>query len=76
MLIKSTLQNLPIYLLSCRLILVAVIEAIEKIIRCFLCGSYEGKNKHHLVSFEGICLPLELGGLGLKRIREINISLL
>lgn len=28
------------------------------------------------VSFEGVCLPEELGGLGLKRAREINISLI
>lgn len=28
------------------------------------------------MAFEGVCLPLELGGLGLKRLREVNLSLL
>lgn len=32
--------------------------------------------KFHLVAFEGVCLPFELGGLGIKRVREINLSLL
>lgn len=36
----------------------------------------DGKSKIHLVSFEGVCLPLELGGLEIKKIREINLSLL
>lgn len=39
-------------------------------------GNHRRKKKFHLVSFERICLPFELGGLGLKRIREINLSLL
>lgn len=74
--IKSTLQNLPVYLLSCRFVPVCIVEEIEKLIPRFLWGTTEGKDKFHLVAFEGICLPFDLGGLGLKRIREINLSLL
>lgn len=55
---------------------VTVVEEVENIIRCFLWGTSKGERKMHLVSFKGIFLPLELGGLGLKRAREINLSLL
>lgn len=76
MLINSTLLNLPVYMFSCRLAPVTVVDEMEKIIRLFLWGTSEGKRKLHLVSFEGVCLPRELGGLGIKRVREINLSLL
>lgn len=61
---------------SSRLVPVTVAEELEKIVRLFLWGSKDGIRKIHLVSFEGICLPRELGGLGIKRVREINLSLL
>lgn len=50
-LIKSMLQNLPVYALSCCLIPVLVLEEIEKTIRRFLWGKTDGKMKPHLVSF-------------------------
>lgn len=75
-LISSTLLNLPVYMFSSRLVPVTVVEELEKIVRRFFWGSKEGKRKIHLVSYEGICLPRELGGLGFKRVREINLSLL
>lgn len=75
-LIMSTLQNISVYMFTCRLAPVSVIDEIEKIVRLFLWGTSDGKRKMHLVSFEGVCLPKELGGLGLKRAREINISLI
>lgn len=53
-----------------------VINELEKIIQRFLWGTTDGVDKIHLVAFEGVCLPYELGGLGLKRIKEINLSLL
>lgn len=72
-LIKSVLHNLPVYLLSCRLVPVTVLYEIEKIIRIFLEGSTCSEKKLHLVSFEGLCLPFDLGSLGLKRLREVNL---
>lgn len=75
-LIMATLQNLPVYMLSSRIAPVKVVEEIEKMIRLFLWGTREGKRKMHLVSFEGVCLPKDFGGLGIKRVREINLSLL
>lgn len=76
MLIMATLQNLPVYMLSSKIAPVKVVEEIEKMIRLFLWGTREGKRKIHLVSFEGVCLPKELSGLGIKRVRETNLSLL
>lgn len=74
MLIIATLQNLPVYMLSSRLGLVKVVEEIEKMIRLFLWGTIEGKK--HLVYYEGVCFPRELGGLDIKSVREINVALL
>lgn len=56
MLIKSTVQNLSVYLLSCRLVPVKVIDEIGKLIKRFQWGAKDGKKKNHLVSFEGMCL--------------------
>ncbi|KAL5725053.1 hypothetical protein ACHQM5_008240 [Ranunculus cassubicifolius] len=49
---------------------------MEKIMRGFLWGSSAGKRKIHLVSWEDVCIPKEFGGLGLRRIVDINVSLL
>lgn len=49
---------------------------LKKKIRHFLWGTSKGKDKLHLVAFEGVFLPFDLGDLGLKRMRETNLSLL
>lgn len=54
-LIKSTLQNLPVYILYCRLMPVTVVYEVERIIRRFLWGTMEGRDTFHLVAFYGVC---------------------
>lgn len=68
-LILSKLQNLLVFMLSSRLAPVSIVEELEKIIRLFLWCTKEGK-KIHLVSFERICLPRLLGGLGIKHVKR------
>lgn len=75
-LIKATLQNLLVFMLSSRFLPISVAYEVEKIMRKFLWGTTDGLRKFHLVAFEGVCLPFELGGLRMKQLIETNISLL
>ena len=65
-LLKSTLSSLPTYYLSLFVIPVVVADRLERIQRNFLWGSSEECFKYPLVAWEKVCLPLELGGLGIK----------
>lgn len=60
-LIKSTLQNLPVYLLSCRIVPITVVEEIEKIIKRFLWGTGDGKKKFISYLLKEFVYPLSLG---------------
>ncbi|PWA77746.1 reverse transcriptase domain-containing protein [Artemisia annua] len=75
-LIKSVLSSLPVYYLSLYKAPVAVIEAIEKMMRHFLwCGSKEGRGLHW-VSWEIVTKPKKVGGLGISKIEDVNSALL
>ena len=49
------------------------IEGIQKI---FLWSGTEEKNKLSLVNWEEVCNSKEKGGLGLRRLRDLNKALL
>lgn len=74
--IHSVLESLPIYYLSLFKIPMRVASRIEKLMRDFLwegCG--EGK-KDHLVKWEVVSRPRNLGGLAVGNIITRNIALL
>lgn len=54
----------------------SVTGELEKIMRDFLWGSTSEKRQFHLISWEQICILLKFGGLGLRRLRDVNVSLL
>ena len=64
-LLKSTLSSLPTYYLSLFTIPKAVATRLEHIQRTFLWGSSVEYFKYPLVAWEKVCLPHELGGLGI-----------
>ena len=49
---------------------------LESIQRNFLWGSYEGSFKYPLVAWEKVCLPIEMGGLGIRSVVSFNQALL
>jgi hypothetical protein len=75
-LIKSTLSNLPTYMMSLFPIPALVAKQIEKIQRDFLWGGMNDEAKMHLVEWEKVCTPLDEGGLGIRNIRRFNQALL
>ena len=75
-LLKSTLSSLLTYFLSLFTIPQAVAARIERIQRNFLWGASEDVFKYPLVAWDKVCLPIEYGGLGIRRVRLFNKALL
>ena len=75
-LIQFCLSHIPSYFLSLFKIPVSRTSRIEKMQRDFLwLGFREGK-KHHLVSWDLVNRPKELGGLGFRKVTSRNQALL
>jgi hypothetical protein len=75
-LIKSTLSNLPTYMMSLFPIPAYVAKRIEKIQRDFLLGGMNNEVKFHLVEWAKVCSPIDEGGLGIRNVRRFNQALL
>lgn len=76
-LIKSTLQNLPIYYMSLFLLPKGVADEMVKIQRRFLwAGESENKRVLCMVKWEWVDLPNHLGGLGVGNLLDKNLALL
>ena len=76
MLLKSTLSSLPTYFLSLFTIPKVMAARLESIQRNFLWGSSKGSFKYPLVAWENACLPVEMGGLGIRSVVPFNQALL
>ena len=76
LLVKSTLQNLLMYALSLFGIPVKFVEKMEKIQRDFLWSGLEGWKRHPLVAWDNVCLPKCYGGLGIRKLKHLNMALL
>jgi hypothetical protein len=75
-LIKSTLSNMPTYMLSLFPIPVDVAKCLEKIQRDFLWGGMNDDFKYHLVEWDKVCTLIDEEGLGIRNIRRFNQALL
>jgi len=75
-LLKSVLSSLPIYALSFFKAPAGIISSIESIFNCFFWGGSEDHKKISWVDWNTVCQSKEVGGLGVRRIREFNYALL
>ncbi|CAJ2647958.1 unnamed protein product [Trifolium pratense] len=75
-LLNAVLNAIPIFYLSFIKIPVLVWKKVRRIQREFLWGSKGGRNRISWVKWDTVCKPKKLGGLGVRDIRAVNISLL
>lgn len=70
-LIKSCLQAIPLYTLSLIDPPKTVIRTMQRIITSFFWNGVDGQSKCHWLSWEKMALPIQEGGLGLRRFEDI-----
>ncbi|KAJ4755660.1 RNA-directed DNA polymerase (reverse transcriptase)-related family protein [Rhynchospora pubera] len=76
-LVSSVLTSVPIFFMSAFMLPSWVLKAIDKLRRTFLWGRSTGtRNGIHLLSWDRVCLPKQLGGMGVLNLKLLNISLL
>jgi hypothetical protein len=75
-LLNSVLNAIPIFYLSFLKHPVQVWKIIKRIQREFLWGSRGGRKRMNWVKWEIVCKPKRLGGLEVRVLRVVNISLM
>ncbi|XP_028062203.1 uncharacterized protein LOC114265575 [Camellia sinensis] len=75
-LIKSVLSSLPLYYMSIFKMPSKVANLIDKYQRSFLWGDSDNKRKLHLLNWKTSSVSKHFGGLGFRKIKEANDTLL
>jgi hypothetical protein len=75
-LIKSIIQAVPIFSIACFKLPRGLFEHINAMIRKFWWGSRAGETKPSWVSWQEMCKPKHMGGLGFRDIELFNLALL
>ncbi|CAN1163136.1 Putative ribonuclease H protein At1g65750 [Linum perenne] len=68
----SVLNAMPSYAMQTAVLSDAICDKIDQRIRSFVWGAEAGKRKLHLVKWEEVCKPKEMGGLGLRSAKALN----
>ena len=75
-LIKSVIQAIPMYTMSCFKLPKGLIKELETTICKFWWGYNGGNRKIHWVKWDRLCEAKEVGGMGFKEIEKFNDALL
>jgi len=75
-LIKSVVQAIPTYVMSCFLLSMGLCEHIESMISKFWWGSKQGESKIHWIKWETLCKEKKKGGIGFRTFHEFNLAML
>lgn len=75
-LIKSILQALPSYTMQTFLLPKCITTTMDRIMKNFFWGfNLEEHHRLHLQSWRHICRPKDHGGVGIRRIRDLNMAM-
>jgi hypothetical protein len=75
-LINSVLNSIPLFFMSFLKMPSQVVKAVVRIQREFLWGGVKGGRKINWISWKTVCREKKEGGLGVRDVRVVNISLL
>ena len=75
-LIKSVIQSIPTYAISCFKLSVTLCHEIESLIRKFWWGQRGNRRKVHWVKWEEMCKHKDDGGMGFKDLTMFNEAML
>ncbi|WCJ29110.1 LINE-1 retrotransposable element ORF2 protein [Euphorbia peplus] len=75
-LVQSVTSASPNHIMQTNMLPSGVLNKMEKMNRNFIWGNKDQKQKIHLVPWETICKPKDLGGIGIRQARDNNKVLL
>lgn len=75
-LVKSVITSIPSYTMQTTRIPKATIDEIEKLCKSFIWGHPTDRRGFHLVLWDTITQPIGRGGLGIRRLLELNEAFL
>jgi hypothetical protein len=76
-LIKSVAATLPSYAMSYFMLLNSFCFELDRIFKNFWWGFNPKKARNFsLKAWDSLCLPKDLGGLGLGKMRDVNLALI
>ncbi|KAF3782671.1 putative ribonuclease H protein [Nymphaea thermarum] len=75
-LIRYVLMTLPYYWMMAFRLPKVVLKRIEQACIKFLWNEEDGSRHMHLVKWERLCLPLDEGGVGIRRLEDVNRAML
>ncbi|KAG7585508.1 Ribonuclease H domain [Arabidopsis thaliana x Arabidopsis arenosa] len=73
---KAVLSSIPVHTMSSILLPASTLDSLDKLSRTFLWGGTTEKKKLHLLAWKKVCKPRGEGGLGIRKSREMNKTLL
>ena len=75
-LIKAVAQTIPTYIMSCFKVPDSLCEELTGMIWNFWWGQKQDEKKMAWLSWDKFCFPKAEGGLGFKKLKEFNLTLL
>ena len=75
-LIKAVAQAVPSYSMSCYLLLKKLCDELTSLVQHFWWGKVKDEKKLAWLSWDKLCMPKEIGGMGFRDLRMFNLALL